>query len=214
MNSSDNFSEKVDRFWRARAEKSSWFFNDHKSQMLQFDYQFLQARVKSGATVSDLGAGSGELISRLVEELAVEGVAVEPQQKLLKQTRSKSVSLINQKAENYMDALNGSNWADVFLLFGVINYLQMDSRKNLYKNISRNLNPKGTLFIKSQMGIKSDIFVETKVGDDNYSACYPDFKKEQKILEEIGFNVDLHKFYPEEFNKHKNTRFFIYECSL
>jgi hypothetical protein len=72
----------------------------------------------------------------------------------------------------------------------------------------------GSLIIAHQCSKHDEIIVDNFVENDSYTAIYPSWNNETKILESLGFNVVVTNPYPDKFNHHSNTEFKAFICKI
>jgi trans-aconitate methyltransferase len=98
---------------------------------------------------------------------------------------------------------------DMVLLLGVINYLDVAERRDLYARCAGMLNPGGALLVKAQLGVRETVEVDTfseQVGA-RYRAKYPHLDGEVALLDEAFATVAVTDPYPASFSRFENTHF-------
>jgi hypothetical protein len=108
-------------------------------------------------------------------------------------------------------AFNSTDVFDLVTIFGTMHYFSEREAVEIYTKYYPYLKEKGKLIVKNQFGVSEDVIVEgySEEQKANYFACYRHIKKEQKILETIGYkNVEVHDIYPPECNRWDNTHFY------
>ena len=101
------------------------------------------------------------------------------------------------------------------LMFGVMNYFNVNEALNIYTRVREMIADDGTLVIKNQMGTVSDVIVDERSLEleTYYFSHYRSISHEQKLLESCGFKVlKVTDIYPDKFNRWDNTRFTALTC--
>ena len=191
---------EVKEFWNKRVEKNSFLWNQN---LIQYKIDYIKKFIFPNAKVLDLGAGDGsvtnELLSITSDITAVEYTSAI--QKISPQIKTIQSDIIEFETTEKFDCL---------LLIGVRNFI-LDGI-NLYQKCFSWLKPGGILLVLQQCGREEDVFVSSLVEEEKYTAFYPLWTQEEKLLQNIGFSVKTESPYPERFNLHKNTFFKSFLC--
>jgi len=99
---------------------------------------------------------------------------------------------------------------DLILLLGVITYLDVEDRRDLYRRAATMLAPGGALLVKAQLGVHETVDVDTvseQLGEHRYRATYPHLEREVALLGEAFGAVTVTDPYPASFSRFDNTHF-------
>ncbi|MFT4284641.1 MAG: class I SAM-dependent methyltransferase [Protaetiibacter sp.] len=197
----------VGEFWRARADRGTTRWTG--DGMLETDVALASRFVGPGARILDLGSGFGEL-SRTIcppdgEVLAVDAVA------------GMSAGFEGDERFAFVahDVLGfrTDRRFDIVLLFGVVNYLEIDEVERIAQTISEVLVPGGVAIVKNQCadGEAFEVDVDFQGSGQRYVAWYPDVATEKHALMAAFPSVEVVP-YPPELKAHDNSTHVAFIC--
>ncbi len=208
MEEPDNREDVIRRFWRDKSLTTSNRWTGQ--ELLQFELGLLRQVSPRPNSVLDLGSGHGDL-SRAYASSRCQLTAVDFEQHFGEAFRGKNHTFIN---ESVTDFRSYERW-EIILLMGVVTHLTEEEAAPLYRRIHDFLADDGKAIIKHQVGVREEVKFSgysEALGSD-YWARYPDFRKEQSLLESIFAVVDVLK-YPRRFNPWPNTMHVAFICSI
>ena len=201
----------IDAFWSKRAKMDDPLasrLGDDKRYT--YDIGLIEMHIDSSSRVLDLGCGNC-VIANALEPKAHSIVAVDKYSDFLryciKSPKVKTVvsDIVEFKYDGYFDAI---------LIFGVLNYVAREEALIVYQKMHKMLAANGTMIIKHQMAIEKDVTINhfsTEL-NERYSAEYRFVEQEAADLYESGFSVETIDIYPQDMNKHSNTKHFALVC--
>lgn len=204
-------NEKALRFFEDMANDVNLNSNSVKmaknSDFSDIDAKFILNYANKNSSVLDLGSGTGLIINKIYDKVG-KIVAVEPFKNFTDYIiKAPNIHIINQ---NFNDFDTDEEF-DIISFFGVMFYFDINEAKKIYKKFAKNLKKdNGRLIIKNQFGIKETVTI-SGYSDElkrNYYAQYRYIKDEEKILQELGLNIQIFDIYPPEFNRWDNTHFY------
>ena len=203
----------VERFWQERAQRglsegAARFHSDHTP----FDLELISRHCRDGMRVLDLGAGTCDVSSALIDRFHVDALAVDRHAEFLAQARP-SPQLRTEAAD--LRTYRADGRYDLVLLLGVITHLLApDDRRELYQRIAGWMAPGASLLVKAQFGVAGPITVDkfsAEVGT-RYVAHYPGIEDEVRLLEET-YRVTRHDPYPPALHRFADTHFYFLACA-
>jgi 2-polyprenyl-3-methyl-5-hydroxy-6-metoxy-1,4-benzoquinol methylase len=170
--------------------------------MLHFEKRMLKKKLKSNDYILDLGAGDGEL-AKLISSSTNKILAVDNQKNFARFFTRSNENFVCQDLLKF----NSTKKFDFILLFGVITCLNKNDENALYRNISKYLKRDGFLVVKNQVTSGQEIIIDSisqELGS-LYSSRYPNLSEQINRLIKYFRLFEVIE-YPDQFNKHVNTR--------
>lgn len=171
------------------------------------DAAFIERYIGPTDLMLDIGSGSGLIVNKLYKKVK-SVIAVEPCEKLSAYIqKDPRITIINK---NFFDYETNQRM-DVITIFGTMHYFNREESAEVYSRCFSMLRSGGTLLIKNQFGLSSDVQIENFSAELNmvYYAQYRALSSEIETLCKIGFRKVLHfDIYPPEYNRWSNTHFY------
>jgi len=200
-------------FWLSRTAvqgpRAARFHGDHDAYDLAAIAEHGPAPQGGGDStgrVLDLGCGTCVVPNLIVDRLGWSVHAVDYVPEFL--THALDDPRITTEVGDVRSYRNDETY-DLILLLGVINYLDVGERRDLYARCSAMLTAGGALLVKAQLGVRETVEVDTfseQVGA-RYRAKYPHLDGEVALLEEAFAGVTVTDPYPASFSRFDNTHF-------
>lgn len=202
---------KINNFWQARTQVADPRIatNYRDDGRLELDFRLVQSHATPQSRVLDLGAGSCTLSGRL-EPYVASVLAVDKYAGFLKHApRSAKFST---ECADIVDFRSQSVF-DLILLFGVVNFLNVEDERALYERCQAMLSSNGTFIVKNQCGVEGERIVDQHSSelDAHYHARYPAYQSQLQLLAE-HFDVSAVDIYPPEINRWTDTHFYAFVC--
>lgn len=202
---------KIDEFWQGRTQVADPRIatNYRDDGRLELDFRLVQMHSTPQARVLDLGAGSCTL-SGLLEPHVASVLAVDKYDGFLK--HAPRTAKFRTECADVVEFRSHSSF-DLILLFGVVNFLNIDDERELYERCRAMLNASGTFIVKNQCGIEGERIVDKHSAElgAHYHARYPAYQGQLELLSE-HFDVSVVDIYPPEINRWKDTHFYAFVC--
>jgi predicted TPR repeat methyltransferase len=177
------------------------------SDFTQYDTTFIMKYACKKTDLLDLGSGSGLIVNKLFDKVAFI-TAVEPFKGFTKYiVESNNIKIHNQTLLEF----ELDRQYDLITIFAVMHYFNEQEAIAVYEKYYPFLKSGGKLIVKNQFGVKEDVIVDgySEEQKRNYFAHYRYIRKEEKILEKIGYkNIEVFDIYPPECNRWDNTHFY------
>lgn len=202
---------KIDDFWQGRTQVADPRIatNYRDDGRLELDFRLAKSYSTPQSRVLDLGAGSCTLSGRLEPHVA-SVLAVDKYAGFLKHA-PRSAKFSTECADVVEFRSQGE--FDLILLFGVVNFLNIDDERELYERCQAMLSASGTFIVKNQCGLEGEHIVDkhsTEL-DAHYHARYPDHHSQRELLAK-HFDVSVVDIYPPEINRWNDTHFYAFVC--
>ncbi len=204
--------KKIDAFWMQRTviKNPRIATNYREDDRLSYDTAFVSNYLSKSVKLLDLGAGTCTLSSRFLNDVQ-EVVAVDKYAEFLKlapdhpNLRKVSADIVGYESRDVFD---------VILLFGVVNFLNIDEEVSLYQSCLNMMRNTAVFLVKNQCGIKKEVIVDSYSEDlkTHYHARYPFVDDQRDRLAEY-FDVQMVDIYPPELNKWADTHFYAFICT-
>ncbi len=206
--------EKIDAFWKKRYEEekdSVKLARNRNDGRLEHDVAFLKKHLTQDQTVLDLGAGPA-VLANAISPFCKEITCVEKQacdwQKAIK---AENVRGVTSDAIQFL----ADHTYDVILIFGVVNHLTEKEAETLYQNCKKMMHPSSLLILKSQFGVKEDLYIDhfSEELQMDYQSHYRTVEHEMEIAKG-AFKYEVFDIYPDHLNPYENTRHYHVVCTL
>ena len=205
----------VDEFWegRAKIEDARLATQFREDDSLSYDVALVKQYLPNNARILDLGCGTCTLTNELIPYASyIRGVDKRPG--LLKFSKGgKNFETIVGDISEYRD----DKKYDVILIIGVLQYIKSDKIiENIYNNCKHMLADNGYLIVKQQSGVEEDVEVNQysehlKV---KYYSLYRHKNKDEALLRNQGFDVEIINIYPSNMNHWSNTHHYAYIAKI
>ncbi len=194
-------NEKTKRYW-LNENKSRYHKGDER---LKHDIAFVNQYIAPDSVVLDLCCGEGHMAkemsvkARLVYAVDINGQFLEQMSGL-----ANVVTVKSDATEFFCDQK-----FDLVTIFGAIQYNMGDDVRRIYTNCYGMLKTGACLLVSGQWGIEDTVLVDrfSEELQKQYYAEYRTLDSECSLLEEIGFQTELHKILPDSFDRFDNTKF-------
>ena len=193
-------------FWLSRTAvqgpRAARFHGDHDA----YDLAAIAEHGEGSERVLDLGCGTCVVPNLIVDRLGWRVHAVDYVPEFL--THALDDPRITTEVGDVRSYRSDETY-HLILLLGVINYLDVDERRDLYARCADMLDAGGTLLVKAQLGVHETVEVDTvseQVGG-RYRAKYPHSDGEVALLDEAFGAVAVTDPYPASFSRFDNTHF-------
>ena len=177
------------------------------------DAAYLQNYCTKNCCLLDLGSGTGLILQKIVNFVS-EIDALEPVASLSSHIITHpNIKIISDNIFDYSPIKK----YDLITMFGFMHYFESSEAANVYELCASWLKEDGTLIVKNQFGIGSEVIINgysSSLGSD-YFAHYRTIEAEKILLEDSGFQVlSVDDIYPKEFNKWSNTHYYAISAKL
>lgn len=172
----------------------------------EIDANFILSKSDKYKSLLDLGSGTGLILNKIVESFN-QIVAIEKQENFTKFiVPNNNLTITNIDILNYIP----SQTFDMITAFGVANFFDSDEANEFYKIICTSLSKDGIAIIKSQFALDETFYINySEELGTGYFAVYRTVEKETQIIETTCLKViEVVDIYPDNFNRHINSRFF------
>lgn len=197
----------VAEFWRTRASHGTTRWTG--GGMLAADVALTSGFVGQGTRILDLGSGFGEL-SRTICPPDGEVLAVDA-------TAEMSAGFAADDRFSFVEhdilSFHTDRRFDLALLFGVVNYLEVDEIRRIARSMQDFLVPGGVAIVKNQCADAESFIVDVDFQGtgQRYMAWYPDVATERRVLESVFGPVEVIP-YPPELKVHENSTHVAFVC--
>ena len=193
----------IKTFWIKRAEKGKLLWRD----LTDLNLKILKPYLKKDKSLLDLGCGDCKLtnkVAKSVKSITAVDIIKRPED---------TAGNIDYVCQDIMD-FNTESKYDLITLFGVSNSLDEKEIKTLYERFKTFLAKDGTLIIKHQCGRERDVIINKMLDGQKYQATYRHYLREEKMLTDAGFKVNVIDPYPESENLWSDTLFKAFICTF
>ncbi len=195
-------------FWRGRAEATDASIRWTDEQMLELDIELVGRLTPEGASLLDLGCGTGDIflgmLDRFSHVTAVDMIddflARLPDDPRIEPVVSELTAFAPQRAY------------DVAIMFGVVTHLSEADERRAYETL-RAAVPEGTVVVKNQCGREHDIDVDghSEAIGGRYVGRYPAVDAQAARLREYFGEVEVVR-YPDAVNRWPDSLHAAFVC--
>jgi SAM-dependent methyltransferase len=179
--------------------------NDHSL----LDAAFVLQYATKDTALLDLASGTGLLLNKIYDKVRAI-VAVERFAEFSRFIqKADNITVINEDIKRYAPAPAAA--FDLITMFGAVQYFDYSEIAEIYRKYFECLKPQGKLIIKSQFGVKEDVFISgySEELKEDYFSQYRYIGHEVELLTGTGYrHLEVVDIYPPEYNRWDNTHFY------
>lgn len=201
-------NEFAQEFWRQRAESTDASIRWTDQRMLDVDVSLLVGVVPQGASLLDLGCGTGDVFLAILDRLS-RVTAVDMIPDFLDRIPSDPrITTVASEVASFASA----DTFDVGIMFGVVTHLTLEQERGAYEAL-RAAVPHGTVVVKNQCGRDADLDVDrwSEAFSSRYIGRYPHVDAQAARLREVFGEVEVVP-YPAEVNQWADSLHVAFVC--